>query len=454
MTKRKNKNVYGTIEVPGMGIYVVQPTATVDSNWLEILNSVAGQADWESNPVSINGKDIISFGYNNMFPTEIRQLMDENNLAPGIIERELGLLWGAGPKLYTEKFSEGKLERHYVNDNEIEKWLKTWNWEEYLYKCTVEYKYLKAHFTKFYANKGALIKGGKFRIAKLACIPSSDARLVWTDSRKIEDIKYIAEGNFSQNCDNGMFTYPVFDRFNPEKNLISAYYYSSYSFGRVFYSVPSYYGSLAWIQRSSDVPQVLRNLLQNGMAPSYIIKVPSEYWEDKRARIMEQCKQKSVQYTESMFEEMKNTVFDNVKNVLSGKNNVGKMIETVEFVDERGNRCCWSVEAIDHKIKDYIDAQLKISEKADGATTSGIGLHPALSNIIVQGKLASGSEMLYAFKLYLASDTAIPERVIMQGINQAIAINFPDKNIKMGFYHDIVLKEEETNPNERIVNTN
>lgn len=449
----KKKDLIGAIDVPGMGVYVVTSLSTVDENWVDILNSAAGSASWEANPMPVGGKDIIPYGSNNKFPSDIRTIMDANNLAPGIIERELGLLWGVGPKLYSEKFDEqGKLVRKYTNDVDIEKWLKTWDWEDYIYKATVEYKYLKAHYTKFYATKGTKI-GLPFKIAKLMVIPSCDARLGWVESRKFEDIKWIHVGDFDNNCQKGMDSLPVFNRFNPTKAEISAYYYSSYSFARIFYSMPSYYGSLSWIQRSSDVPLVLKNLLTNGMAPSYMIKVPAEYWADKQERLETQCKEKGIQYTSKMFEDLKDSIFAKVKSVLSGKANVGKMIETVDFLDDRGNRCSWTIEAIDHKIKDYIDAQLKISEKADGATTSGIGLHPALSNIIVAGKLASGSEMLYAFKLYLASDTSIPERVIMQGINQAIEINFPNKNIKMGFYHDIVMKEEDTTPNERIAKT-
>ncbi len=92
-------------------------------------------------------------------------------------------------------------------------------------------------------------------------------------------------------------------------------------------------------------------------------------------------------------------------------------------LDEPGQQWSWKITPIDQKIKDFIDAQIRVSEKADSATTSGIGLHPALSNIMVDGKLSSGSEMLYALKLYLASDVTISEEVVLEGINRAIQIN-------------------------------
>ena len=103
-------------------------------------------------------------------------------------------------------------------------------------------------------------------------------------------------------------------------------------------------------------------------------------------------------------------------------------------------------------MKDFIDAQLKISEASTSAITSGMGLHPSLSNVIVNGKLASGSELVYAFKLYLNTDTEIPYSIILEGINQAIAFNFPDKNVRLGFYHKSVKTEEQVSSSNRIKN--
>ncbi len=81
-----------------------------------------------------------------------------------------------------------------------------------------------------------------------------------------------------------------------------------------------------------------------------------------------------------------------------------------------------------------------------------MGLHPSLSNIMVNGKLASGSELLYAFKLYLASDTAIPTMLITASINDAIRINWPEKDLQLGFYHSSVKTEESLSSSQRIKN--
>ena len=138
--------------------------------------------------------------------------------------------------------------------------------------------------------------------------------------------------------------------------------------------------------------------------------------------------------------------------VLSGKENAGKMLHTIDLYDDNGNPISWKIEPIEQKMKDFVETQLKISEASTSAITSGMGLHPSLSNIMVNGKLASGSELLYAFKLYLSSDVDIASSIILEPINQAIAFNFPDKNLKLGFYHRSVKSEEATSPKDRVKN--
>ena len=226
-------------------------------------------------------------------------------------------------------------------------------------------------------------------------------------------------------------------------------YYNAYSFARNFYPVPGYYGTLNWIKRSSDIPQIIKYLTDNSLNIGYMITSPAEYWDKKREALEEIYVDKDEKYINQKLEELKDETFQKLAEVMSGKKNVGKFFEAVSFYDDAGNLQSWKIEPIDHKTKDFIMAQIEISKKADSATTSGIGLHPALSNIMVDGKLSSGSEMLYALKLYLASDVTIPETVIMQGINDAIRYNFPGKDFKLGFYHKIVLREEDVSPNNR-----
>ena len=189
--------------------------------------------------------------------------------------------------------------------------------------------------------------------------------------------------------------------------------------------------------RSSDVPQVLKYITENSINVAFHIESPAEYWDIQKDKIEQRCTRIGIEYNDEMLEEHKDEVLRSLANALSGKKNVGKFFHTISLKD-------------DEKIKDFIEAQIRVSEKADSATTSGIGLHPALSNIMVDGKLSSGSEMLYALKLYLASDTTIPEEIILQALNETIRLNFPGTPWRGGFYHKIVLREEDVAPKDRV----
>ena len=444
----------GIMHVPDAGVYAFQIGASTSENWVDQLSSgttTSTTTGWESDPETVQGKEIVPYGTNNNLPIEIRNVMDENNLAPGILEREIGLLYGMGPQLYRDVWEDGEYRKEFDTDPKIWTFLHDFDLTRYLMATMTEYKYLKAHFTKFYLNRGARI-GRSAKITKIENVPAVDARLGWVKTRRLEDVKQIYTGDYENNCADGIRTFPIFDPKDPFARPVSMFYHNAYSFARNFYPVPGYYGTLNWIKRSSDIPQIIKYLTDNSLNIGYMVYSPQAYWDKKRDMLEEQYADKDPAYYNKKLDELKDEIFNKLAEVMSGKKNVGKFFESVVFFDDEGNECKWKVEPVDHKTADFIKAQLDISKKADSATTSGIGLHPALSNIMVDGKLSSGSEMLYALKLYLASDIAIPESIIMQGINYAIRANFPNTDMKLGFYHKIVLKEEETNPDKRTKN--
>jgi hypothetical protein len=406
---------------------------------------------WEADPDIVGGKKIVPYGSNNNLPVLIRNMMEKNNLAPGILEREMGLLHGQGPQLYVDLVKDGEIVREWTYDSEIWNWLKSWNYRRFIDMSTVEYKYLKGIFVKRFIRRGTRI-GRKPEFILEVC-PGTDARLAWIDTRRLEDVPEIYTGDFENNCRRiGIRTWPVWDRFDPFSKGASMSYHNSYSFAHNFYSIPGFWGSRIWIARSSEIPVNLKTLAENTLNSTHHIHSPGAYWKEKREKLEDRFPSKSEAEIEEKLKELKTETFRTISAVLAGQKNVGKFIETVDFWDDdSGEIVSWKIEAIDQKVKDYIESQLKISDKADAATTSGIGLHPALSNMMMNGKSASGSEMLYALKLYLASDTTIPEEVIFEPINQCIEAMWPDKKVRMGFYHKIVLKEENVSPSDRTV---
>jgi len=402
-------------------------------------------------PMKIGNFDIVPHGEQNQLPTDLRILLDENNLTPGILDKQASLLWGQGPALYKLKFENGERKKYFDSDPEVEGWLRSWNFEDYLQKATIEFRHMNGHYTKYFRNRGFRIGEPGF-ITKLEHVSSMFARLEWPDQYHL--INNIIVGDYAQPWKYGLRAYPVYSEQDPFAWPVTMRYSNLYSFALSNdYSRPSYYGSLGWIRLATSIAKLLSNFNKNSAAIKYHIKVPGIYWDNAEQELKDKCNRDGVAYADKLLTDFKKKKMQEFADVLRGVDNVGKFLTTEELFDETsGKYVGWTVDVLDQKVKDFIDAQVNIAKQASLETTAGIGLHPALSNISFDGNLPSGSEQLYAFKLYLLTGVDIPESIVCRDINNAIAANFPGKGLKLGFYHDAVITEAQTAPADRIKN--
>lgn len=422
--------------------------------------NIVRNPNWEYAYQNVMGKRIVPYGPGNDMPVMVRDLVQDNNLAPGILQRQKGLLYGQGAFLYRYVFRKGKIAREYDDDPEISAWLASWQAKKFIEKALVDHLHMQGFFALHFMERAQRLGaravdhlGRKARIAKLQFVKSTNARLEWTDTRCLEDVKHIFVGDFENGClTSGIQTFPVYDPLDPGKYPVSASYNYSYSFGRNFYSTPAFLGAIRWILRGSDIPMIFKYVTDNGLNLAYHIHSPAGYWEKKKQKLEELYPQDQPAEIETRLEKVKAEILDTITEVLSGKKNAGKFFESIDFYDADHNLCSWKIEAVDQKIKDFVESQLKIGDAANSAITSGMQLHPSLTNIMVNGKLASGSEMLYAHQIYKLSDVAIPEMVILDPINQAIKFNFPDTDLQLGFYHQNLMAEEQVAPEDRTRN--
>lgn len=203
--------------------------------------------NWEVMPQSVGGIKIVPFGWQNDIPTRIREIVGDNNLVPGIINRQLGLLWGQGPQLFQLGYEDGKVQKFWTDDPEIRAWLESWDFRSYIRGCIIDYLHLGGFYDAKYLERGHRI-GKTPRIALLEHIPAKNARLEWPEnnSNRLSDVKHIAVGDFEHACTGtGVVLYPVYDRRNPGKYPASASYNRLESFARDFYSIPQFWGGAA-----------------------------------------------------------------------------------------------------------------------------------------------------------------------------------------------------------------
>lgn len=389
--------------------------------------------------------NVFPYGENNELPIIIRNIVYSNSIAPGILNKKTGLNWGQGPKLYREEFIDGVLTRKYTDDDEVQKWLDSWDYEKYLMKCLTDFSHIESCYTKIILKKGWRI-GTVQEISHLEHIVPYKPMVV---GKKHTPTHILLHKEDEPNlCE----IYPIFDKYNPFKAGISIQYSNLYSFCSDFFSIPHILGSIPWIIQSSNVPKFLSALSRNSVNVKYHITSPSEYWDKKRDQIREECTMKNVDYDEKMLQKFKRKVLKEIQQVLSGIENAGKFWHSEQTLIVEGMNLIemgWKITPIDQKMRDTVQSQIDIANKADQSVATGIGIHSALGNLTQGGKSDSGSEQYYALNNHLQTGIDMPEAVVMEVMNAALKINFPHKKLKMGFYHIAPKRQEEMSQSDR-----
>lgn len=412
--------------------------------------------DWSTKQDYIGDYIVHAYGSNNDLPKQIREVVQNNYIAPGILKKKTQLLWGSGPKLYREVIKDGKLTKEWQDNAKIQAWLDSWDYESYIVQACVDFQHMEGVFTRFELSRGSRL-GNNF-INKLVPISPDKARLAThRDSTSAKATHVVVTdwnlSNISAVLDHK--AYELFDFTNPFKSKNSVHYSNMHSFCTDYYTVPDLYGSLEWLNRSTAIPLILKALSKNSINLKYHIVSPQAYWDKKEEEIKANCTQRGIVYNKLMLTDFQEQLLRKVSEVLSGEENTGKYWHTTKTLQVDGTNLLehgWEIKVIDQNIKSFVDAQLAISERADRAVSAGVGLHGALGNVNDGGKADSGAEQIYALKNFMATGVDIPEMIVLKSINYAIKANFPGAGLKLGFYHIQPEKEQDISPSKRMIN--
>ena len=90
-------------------------------------------------------------------PVAIRDILEKNNLGPGILDRKTGLLYGQGPMLYRYKLEGNERSQEWMEDQDIQDWLDSWDYKKFIRDSFIEYTHLKGVFVKYFSGKAIRI---------------------------------------------------------------------------------------------------------------------------------------------------------------------------------------------------------------------------------------------------------------------------------------------------------
>ena len=398
--------------------------------------------------INVNGTPIIPYGPGNDMPGKVRGLLENFYAGEGIMGKKAGLQWGEGPRLYRDAVDgQNIFYRAWTVDDEITADLKATDYLTQMHRCLIDLVHLEGFWVKFTRTRGARIGSG--RIATVEHVPAGKVRFVYPGENKLPVQAMVAD--WPAASPDTSHIYPLFDPRDPLKYPVSLAYYNIYSYNHDHYSVPRFIGAFDWLELAGTLAPLLAAYNENAAAISKHIKSPQSYWDRAEERIKDVCRAKNIPYKAEMLEDFKDEAMEKFATSMSGKANAGKFLHTSDYWNPEANAFeGWEIVTIDNKVKDYIEAQVAICKKSEAAATSGFGLDPSLSNLILDTKLGSGSEKLYALKVYNATETAVPDMILCKPFQQFIDINHPGTDIKIGLYRTVVEAEKNVNPENRV----
>lgn len=410
---------------------------------------------WKENTISIGEFEVIPFGSSNDIPTELQETIFPNHLAPRILDRKAELLFGQGPYLYTLKKDGKEFTREPIENPVIKDWLESIDHESLLIQRATEYYYAEQIFGKVRRARGGRL-GTKSAIASVEPLTVMQCRLAFHRNSLTKIPTHVIIGDWANSSNLADFdVFPIWDPKEPVKHPISVHYTGFKSFGLSTYVLPSIYGSLPWIKRSTTAPRIIEAYINNSLNVRFHITSPQKYWDDMRVQVKKNCEGTDRPFTEKMMEELEDNIFNTLSEVLSGVENVGKFWHNKTVTQLIGGQAVeqgWKIEPIRQEIKEYIESILLVADKSDFAVVAGMGLHASLANVGADGKSDSGSEQLYARINHEQTGLPIPEFYVCKPLNDIIKIKF-GKDIRVGFYHVAAQREQDVTSSNRVSNT-
>ncbi len=410
----------------------------------QVTDYTESYSDWRDFTLDVGNFKVIPYGRDNDIPEQIQQAVFPNSLGPRLQNRKVELLNGQGPYLYKEVSNGKQFEREPVQDEKIMAWLNGFQYQDHLYRNGVDYYYQNMVVTKVYLDRASRIEGIS-SVAKVEHIHAYKCRKAYRKNASTETPTHVIIGDWENTNSNEFDVYPIFDPNDPKRHRVSIHISSVYSYGVEDYAVPEILGALEWIRRSTSIPKILQAYTDNSLNIKWHIQSPAKYWDAKRHILKENCKAENKVYKEKMLEDLKLQILTKLQELLSGVDNVGKFWHNEQVIEIVGGTVIehgWKIIPIDQKVKDYIDAQLKIAEKSDFATVAAFGLHTALGNVGADGKSDSGSELLNAYQIHQLTSTNLPEYHVTKALNDCIKLKF-NTDIKVGFYQVAAVRQQD-----------
>ena len=447
--------------------------------------------------MQVDGYSILLKGRLNNEPEDIEALISGNSELPELIEKQIRLLYGVGPRCYQEHFDEetGKLTRKWAKQPEIDEMFDDWevkgmehSAEDTLLQIIRRYYYHEEFYPKFHFSLSRLLSDEVIRSLNLQppmfgfeLVENNRTRLasrrqidMFQDDFEEKDFDTVFVGNWNYGLTRRFKRYKKFKLSKARANRYSIGHYKNDAVGSIYGVNKLYKGSRDWILGANSTPKDLNSFFKNFFGAKVHIIIPDAWCESKKLMLQKYCEINAKRkvdgkeyltvngievgetYHEHLFTLYANAEVKKLMTFLSGAENQGKAFISYSFRTGDKEEERWRFEEVDLKQKDHVDSRLDFHKRAQEVLLAAKGIDASISNITKDGIISkSGADLLYNYIIYLMMNRPIAERLCMKPYNDMIRVNKPhlyNQGWRWGLYTDVPARQEETSPKDRTKN--
>lgn len=402
-----------------------KPSAVSNTTVKKLNKSIQDFAE-DIKGLSIKDQKISIWGRDNLFPQHLMSLY-QNNIFPGLMDFKVDMLYSLGPQLYVKKIIGNQMVEVPVIDYEIEDWLESWDVKNFIADQFTDFVWTENLFTQKVVNKTKALP-----IRRLEHINTEECRLSIMNTKGISE--KIVMGNWRDKRD-----YVVVDRWDPLKPTKHGVYMihaKKKSFGFRYYNYPVYIGvTYKWLPLANEIPTFHLSRLQNSINAKFHIKIPVASL---------QALKELHNWNKDQIDKWLEDKLTEIDNMLAGAENAGKVFYTFKTSDANGKELSgWEIIELKNSEKEMSEANLRLFNETNQAITSAVQVQPSLACIQLGEKMSSGSEVLNSYNLHIKTRTTIARNLVMDNINRAIRLNWPDKRVYLKIEDAVLVKQED-----------
>lgn len=368
-------------------------------------------------------------------PDHLIKMVERSAIMPGLIEFWEGVLFGNGLGLFTNQWDEqkNKVVTQQIWDQEIHKWLHDAYVIESILNTLPDFLSTGNGFVQALFNEGS--STARKKITQFAHTDCTDCRLEIMHKGRIENT-YISNRFGRRDIENVETVTQLTERvenYQRGKNTYSnnrcMFHIRRKKAGRKYYGMPVWWSEETELVMDStfDMFKVQKGSLKNEIRAKYQILVWKDYFKQKYPE---------PEFNEDHREKKKEELVQSVHDNLTKPENAGKAIWSDFIFDPRTGEAKSGIiiKAVEEG-KGNADVYLKSRDQAVAMLAMATNTNPGLADLIISGKLGSdtGSAVRESYNVLSKTKTKINRLMLLQPFNEALAFNWPDKNVYLDF---------------------